>query len=95
MRLRFPRTVPAVVIDTLERLYLGCFPLLQLFVTVFPLLSNRRADADAAVPEHAENPASEQTALEFLPLMLTSVYCAIGLVWAFIRLSVIYLVRVD
>ena len=28
---------------------------------------------------------------EFLPLLLTSVYCAIGLFWAFIRLSVIYL----
>ena len=28
---------------------------------------------------------------EFLPLLLTSVYCAFGLVWAFIRLSVIYL----
>ena len=28
---------------------------------------------------------------EFLPLMLTSIYCAIGLVWAFIRLSVLYL----
>lgn len=28
---------------------------------------------------------------EFLPLLLTSVYCAIGLVWAFIRLSAIYL----
>jgi len=28
---------------------------------------------------------------EFLPLLLTSVYCAVGLVWAFIRLSVIYL----
>ncbi|KAI0722868.1 glycosyltransferase family 57 protein [Earliella scabrosa] len=88
---QFPRTIPAVVIDILERLYLGCFPLLQLFVTVFPLLSNRRADTDAGVPEPAEN----QTALEFLPLMLTSVYCAIGLVWAFIRLSVIYLVRKD
>ncbi|KAF9247195.1 glycosyltransferase family 57 protein [Melanogaster broomeanus] len=29
--------------------------------------------------------------VEFLPLMTTSVYCAAGLVWAFIRLSVIYL----
>ncbi|KIJ70201.1 glycosyltransferase family 57 protein [Hydnomerulius pinastri MD-312] len=29
--------------------------------------------------------------IEFLPLMMTSVYCAAGLVWAFIRLSVIYL----
>lgn len=29
--------------------------------------------------------------VEFLPLMLTSVYCALGLVWAFIRLGTIYL----
>jgi len=29
--------------------------------------------------------------VEFLPLMMTSVYCALGLVWAFIRLGTIYL----
>ncbi|KIJ20154.1 glycosyltransferase family 57 protein [Paxillus involutus ATCC 200175] len=29
--------------------------------------------------------------VEFLPLMMTSVYCATGLAWAFIRLSIIYL----
>lgn len=28
--------------------------------------------------------------VQFLPLMTTSVYCAIGLAWAFIRLSIIY-----
>ena len=27
----------------------------------------------------------------FFPLMLTSVYCAIGLVWAYIRLGYLYL----
>ncbi|EGN91843.1 glycosyltransferase family 57 protein [Serpula lacrymans var. lacrymans S7.3] len=31
--------------------------------------------------------------LTFLPLMLTSIYCAIGLVWAFLRLSAIYLTQ--
>ncbi len=31
-------------------------------------------------------------ALEFLPLMLTSVYCALGIVWAWLRLSWAYLV---
>lgn len=29
--------------------------------------------------------------LQFLPLMMTSVYCAIGMVWGFIRLLYIYL----
>jgi len=28
---------------------------------------------------------------EFLPLMATSVYCALGLIWAFIRLSTLYI----
>ncbi|KAF9226448.1 glycosyltransferase family 57 protein [Gyrodon lividus] len=35
--------------------------------------------------------SSGSSEVEFLPLMITSVYCAIGLGWAFIRLSIIYL----
>ena len=35
--------------------------------------------------------AGDNSALEFLPLMATSVYCAAGLAWAFLRLSIIYL----
>lgn len=34
---------------------------------------------------------STVTALEFLPLMTTSIYCSIGLVWSFMRLGFIYL----
>ncbi|KAG2146718.1 glycosyltransferase family 57 protein [Suillus clintonianus] len=30
---------------------------------------------------------------EFLPLMATSVYCAVGLIWAFIRLSTLYITQ--
>lgn len=30
---------------------------------------------------------------EFLPLMATSVYCAVGLVWSFIRLSTLYIIQ--
>ncbi|KAI0729352.1 glycosyltransferase family 57 protein [Fomitopsis betulina] len=73
----FPKSLPFVIIDGLEKLYLAGFPLLQLFATVFPVLTGGRGDTSSA--------------LEFLPLMLTSVYCAIGLVWAFLRLSVIYI----
>lgn len=31
--------------------------------------------------------------LEFLPLMLTSVYCSIGLIWSFLRFSHVYIVK--
>ncbi|KAI0774376.1 glucosyltransferase [Fomes fomentarius] len=93
---QFPRTIPYVVIDVLERSYLAGFPLLQVFVTVFPLLTERRSTGvtsdTAGVSEHANDKTS---AFEFLPLMLTSVYCAVGLVWSFVRLSVIYLTRSD
>ena len=92
---RFPRSLPFVAIDVLERFYLACFPLLQLFVTVFPLVTNRRGAKDGSVSEHADGQESGSSALEFLPLMVTSVYCAIGLVWAFVRLSVIYLTSKD
>ena len=34
---------------------------------------------------------SAVTALDFLPLMVTSIYCSIGLVWSFMRLGFIYL----
>ena len=67
----FPRSLPFVVLDTLERLYIAGFIPLHLAVTILP---------------HILGPSKE-----FLPLLLTSVYCAVGLGWAFIRLSVIYL----
>lgn len=70
----FPRSLPFVIIDGLEKLYLAGFILLQAFVTFFPV-ATRQSSAS----------------LEFLPLMLTSVYCSVGLVWAFLRLSVLYL----
>ncbi|KAI0750909.1 glycosyltransferase family 57 protein [Daedaleopsis nitida] len=92
---QFPTTILDVAIDILERFYLAGFPLLQVFVMIFPLLTKRRVATDSGMSEHADNSGSEPSALEFLPLMLTSVYCAIGLVWAFVRLSVLYLVRRD
>ncbi|EPT02747.1 hypothetical protein FOMPIDRAFT_128814 [Fomitopsis schrenkii] len=85
----FPKSLPFVIIDGLEKLYLAGFPLLQLFAIVFPALTGRRGGTS---PPSGGDPVEPSTgALEFLPLMLTSVYCAIGLVWAFLRLSVIYI----
>ncbi|CCM04819.1 uncharacterized protein FIBRA_07012 [Fibroporia radiculosa] len=62
----FPRSLPFVIIDSLEKLYVAGFVLLQLCVSLFPVFDGQQSEA-----------------LKFLPLMLTSVYCATGLVWAF------------
>ena len=83
-----------MAIDFLERLYLACFPLLQIFVMLFPLLTKGSLSVDDT-SGRGDGTASGTSALEFLPLMATSVYCAVGLVWAFVRLSVIYLARQD
>lgn len=88
-----------VMIDFAEKAYLAGFPLLQLFVTLFPILTKRRNTTPASpaceipfvCPESETLASSGLSELEFLPLMLTSVYCAVGLVWAFLRLSYLYL----
>jgi len=96
----FPTSLPLVVLDFLEKLYLAGFPILQLFITIFPLLTHSRVAANSGNPpckipfichETEVQPQGGLGDLEFLPLMLTSVYCAVGLVWAFLRLSIIYL----
>jgi len=73
----FPRSLPFVIIDVLERAYLYGFVALHLVVSILAWFVGR----------------SQTSTMEFLPLMMTSVYCAFGLVWAFIRLSVLYLQR--
>ena len=90
-----------VFLDHLERLYLGGFVILQAFVMIFPLIANRSANNGAGMEGVVDDYASDTTGtgpnsassgtMEFLPLMITSVYCAIGLTWAFLRLSFIYL----
>ncbi|KAF9075946.1 glycosyltransferase family 57 protein [Rhodocollybia butyracea] len=73
----FPKSLSYVILDIIEKIYLGGFLVLQIFVALFPILS-RRKGADAS-------------GMEFLPLMVTSVYCSIGMVWGFMRLIFIYL----
>ncbi|OCH90715.1 glucosyltransferase [Obba rivulosa] len=88
----FPRSLPFVIIDSLEKLYLAGFPLLHLFVTVFPLVTRPQLlSSSIGSCAATDGVPSGAGALEFLPLMLTSIYCAVGLVWAFIRLSALYI----
>ncbi|THH33589.1 hypothetical protein EUX98_g552 [Antrodiella citrinella] len=94
----FPTSLPFVLVDTLEKLYLAGFALLQIFVTLSPLLTGSVNTSNGDVPgdfvtsiSGTEGVVEVSAGMEFLPLMMTSVYCAIGLVWAFVRLSVIYL----
>ncbi|KAI0693783.1 glucosyltransferase [Cytidiella melzeri] len=96
----FPKSLPFVLLDMVERWYLFGFALLQTFVILFPLVSRhspaRSTSANATTCSNGEHCVSQSevgtdSVMEFLPLMLTSVYCAVGLVWAFVRLSVLYL----
>ncbi|KAH7105365.1 glycosyltransferase family 57 protein [Auriculariales sp. MPI-PUGE-AT-0066] len=72
----FPRSPAAVALDFAERAYLFGFIGLQLFVWVFPFIAQR---------------LSWGVSVDFVPLMATSVYCAVGLVWSYLRLSAAYL----
>ena len=87
--------------DSLEKVYLAGFPFLLLFVSIFPYLQTQPESAVNVCissdtffcPEPQLNVKSgpESSGMEFLPLMATSIYCALGLVWSFIRLGFIYL----
>ncbi|KIK65371.1 glycosyltransferase family 57 protein [Collybiopsis luxurians FD-317 M1] len=77
----FPKSLPYVILDVLEKAYLVGFVFLQIFVASFPFVISRRKGLET----------SEGQTMEFLPLMTTSVYCAIGMVWGFMRLIFIYL----
>ncbi|KAG8943186.1 glycosyl transferase [Tulasnella sp. 419] len=97
----FPATKLQVLLDLLEKAYLLGFPLLQMMLSVFhfaiqywtSLTANKIPTSVPPLSVDAVEGAgsSNVTQMEFLPLMVTSVYCAIGLCWAFIRLGWIYL----
>jgi len=73
----FPRSLPAVVVGSLETAYLWGFLLLEIVVALCPAITKAIAQA----PEK----------WEFVPLMLTSLSCALGLIWAYLRLSFLYI----
>ncbi|CAE6523558.1 unnamed protein product [Rhizoctonia solani] len=91
----FPTTFTAVLIDRLELLYLVGLPVLQFVVMllgVWPTIKGSRivsSPTNSTVGEVNAEPETEN-GMEFLPLLLTSVYCAIGLGWAFIRMGYLY-----
>lgn len=103
---RYPKSISYVIMDVVEKAYLAGFPLLLLFVSVFPLAGRQSAvntstSAETCLSTNGFSCPDPQTdlkqsspslaALEFLPLMVTSIYCAIGLVWGFLRLGFVYL----
>jgi len=73
----FPRSLPAVIVGLMETTYLWGFLLLEAAVTFCPMLAK----------VFTQNPER----WEFVPLMLTSLYCAVGLIWAYVRLSFLYI----
>lgn len=102
---RFPDSILGAILDRIEKVYLAGFAILHIFVTFYTPLSSTTTTPThidnatctyeplGSLPVGECNPPvlMDSGAMEFLPLMLTSVYCAIGLVWAFLRLGWIYL----
>lgn len=95
---RYPSSKLLVLVDFAEKAYISGFVVLQAFVTLYPILVTK---ATMITPEQEvmvgsgdvkiDVVAGAASQMEFLPLMLTSVYCAVGLVWAFLRLGYLYI----
>ncbi|EIM88556.1 glycosyltransferase family 57 protein [Stereum hirsutum FP-91666 SS1] len=105
----FPRSMPGVILNTLEMVYIAGFTFLQIFIIFFPILartflsgassSNSAnntytpvADGGGAVAVDVKDMDDAAAKWEFVPLMATSIYCAVGLVWAYLRLAYLYVV---
>ncbi|KAG8886505.1 glycosyl transferase [Tulasnella sp. 331] len=94
----YPSSKLMVLVDFAEKAYISGFIVLQTFVTLYPMLTTKSA---MVAPEQevtvgsgdvkVDVMADVASQMEFLPLMLTSVYCALGLVWAFLRLGYLYI----
>jgi alpha-1,3-glucosyltransferase len=98
----FPTTFSAVLIDRLEMLYLAGLPVLQVIAMLlgtWPTIKTHSFNSAPSSPGHLPNVTVSEThvglavenGMEFLPLLLTSVYCAIGLGWAFARMGYLYM----
>ncbi|KAG8706631.1 glycosyl transferase [Ceratobasidium sp. 395] len=102
----FPTTFSTVLMDRLETLYLLGLPVIQAIVMLLGAWPTIRGSPQVTQPptytgEHSGNTtvyapetqkAEDQAGgMEFLPLMLTSVYCAVGLAWAFVRMGYLYI----
>ncbi|KZT62915.1 glycosyltransferase family 57 protein [Calocera cornea HHB12733] len=95
------------IVHRLEGLYIYGFVALQLAVTAFTAVLAWKSPDPGAPPEIPLNlttsgnlleattssplQRSSLSQMEFLPLMMTSVYCAVGITWAFLRLSWLYI----
>lgn len=92
-------TLTSLLIDYAERAYVAGFLVLQLYVGVLHDLIFSPAQqhwywttgAQAILKNGTIAAASGGGGMEFLPLMLTSLYCSVGIIWAWVRLSLSYL----
>lgn len=80
-----PPTILSSVVHALETAYLAGFPLVQVYVSILaPFLARRYVQpATTGKVDLADTTPAES----FLPLMVVSTYCAVGLVWAWLRLA--------
>lgn len=88
---RYPRSLIFVIMDMSEKVYLAGFPFLLAFITFFPAYMSRQAKIEVSGTDIRNGEDRAGSAMEFLPLLATSVYCALGIVWGYLRLLFVYL----